>query len=306
MSYSDIENKLNSGKIIILDGGMGAELEKLGASMDNNLWSGRCSVDNPEIVYKAHQNFIQSGSDIITTNTYASTPISMKEYGYENYIEEWNKASVKIAKNVIDNSNSNVCVAGSVSTYGSWDRIEPKFLKPGFLKQLSILSEAGVDLIILEAMTSSTRTIEALLDCSNKFDISVWLSISCALDEERNQLMLGYQESINNSEAFFYDDFENSINEFKKIHDGPILIAHSDIKVINQGIQIIKSNYNGVIGAYPNNGFFKKPHWNVVESISPQEYYEEAKLWVESGAQIIGGCCGVSPSHIKALSVLKN
>ena len=49
MSYSDIENKLNSGKIIILDGGMGAELEKLGASMDNNLWSGRCSVDNPEI-----------------------------------------------------------------------------------------------------------------------------------------------------------------------------------------------------------------------------------------------------------------
>ena len=97
-----------------------------------------------------------------------------------------------------------------------------------------------------------------------------------------------------------------SINEFKKIHDGPILIAHSDIKVINQGIQIIKSNYNGVIGAYPNNGFFKKPHWNVVESISPQEYYEEAKLWVESGAQIIGGCCGVSPSHIKALSVLKN
>ena len=92
MSYSDIENKLNSGKIIILDGGMGAELEKLGASMDNNLWSGRCSLDNPEIVYKAHQNFIQSGSDIITTNTYASTPISMKEYGYENHIEEWNKA----------------------------------------------------------------------------------------------------------------------------------------------------------------------------------------------------------------------
>ena len=306
MSYSDIENKLNSGKIIILDGGMGAELEKLGASMDNNLWSGRCSVDNPEIVYKAHQNFIQSGSDIITTNTYASTPISMKEYGYENHIEEWNKASVKIAKKVIDNSNYNVCVAGSVSTYGSWDRIEPKFLKPGFLKQLSILSEAGVDLIILEAMTSSTRTIEALLDCSNKFDISIWLSISCALNRDRNQLMLGYQESINNSEAFFYDDFENSINEFKKIHDGPILIAHSDIKVINQGIQIIKSNYNGVIGAYPNNGFFKKPHWNVVESISPQEYYEEAKLWVESGAQIIGGCCGVSPNHIKALSVLKN
>ena len=242
MSYSDIENKLNSGKIIILDGGMGAELEKLGASMDNNLWSGRCSVDNPEIVYKAHQNFIQSGSDIITTNTYASTPISMKEYGYENHIEEWNKASVKIAKNVIDNSNYNVCVAGSVSTYGSWDRIEPKFLKPGFLKQLSILSEAGVDLIILEAMTSSTRTIEALLDCSNEFDISIWLSISCALDRDRNQLMLGYQENISNSEAFFYDDFENSINELKKKFD--------EKEILDTGLFYKNEKYNRYVNRF--------------------------------------------------------
>ena len=77
----------------------------------------RCSVDNPEIVYKAHQ-ILFNQAQIITTNTYASTPISMKEYGYENHIEEWNKASVKIAKNVIDNSNL-TSVAGSVSTYGS-------------------------------------------------------------------------------------------------------------------------------------------------------------------------------------------
>ena len=100
MSYSNIENKLNSGDIVLLDGGMGAELENLGASMDKDLWSGRCSIDEPDIVYKAHQNFINSGADIITTNTYASTPISMKEYGYEHHIEEWNNASVNIAKSV--------------------------------------------------------------------------------------------------------------------------------------------------------------------------------------------------------------
>ena len=51
MSYSNIENKLNSGDGVILDGGMGAELENLGASMDKDLWSGRCSIDEPDIVY---------------------------------------------------------------------------------------------------------------------------------------------------------------------------------------------------------------------------------------------------------------
>ena len=83
MSYSNIENKFSSNEVVILDGGMGAELEKLGASIDKDLWSGRCSIDSPEIVHEVHQNFVNSGADVITTNTYASTPISMKEYGYE-------------------------------------------------------------------------------------------------------------------------------------------------------------------------------------------------------------------------------
>ena len=304
MSYSNLENKLTSSEVVILDGGMGAELEKFGASIDKDLWSGRCSIDNPEIVREVHQNFVNSGADVITTNTYASTPISMKEYGYEGYIEDWNNASVKIARQVADSSDREVAVAGSVSTCGSWDKIEPKLLKPGFDQQISILSDAGVDLIILEAMTSSTRTIEAILECSNKTNLPVWLSISCALDREQNKLMLGYQESINYSKAFFYDDFEIAINKFTSMHDGPILVAHTDFKITNQAVKEIRKNHKGIIGAYPNNGFFEKPHWNTAEDILPKNYCEEAKLWIESGAQIIGGCCGIGPSHIKSLSDL--
>ena len=304
MSYSNLENKLTSSEVVILDGGMGAELEKFGASIDKDLWSGRCSIDNPEIVREVHQNFVNSGADVITTNTYASTPISMKEYGYDGYIEDWNNASVKIARQVADSSDRDVAVAGSVSTCGSWDKIEPKLLKPGFDQQISILSDAGVDLIILEAMTSSTRTIEAILECSNKTNLPVWLSISCALDREQNKLMLGYQESINYSKAFFYDDFEIAINKFTSMHDGPILVAHTDFKITNQAVKEIRKNHKGIIGAYPNNGFFEKPHWNTAEDILPKNYCEEAKLWIESGAQIIGGCCGIGPSHIKSLSDL--
>ena len=55
----------------------------------------------------------------------------------------------------------------------------------------------------------------------------------------------------------------------------------------------------------PNNGYFEKPHWKLINDISPSKYLEEAKNWVSNGAQIIGGCCGVGPDKINAISVLK-
>ena len=73
--------------------------------------------------------------------------------------------------------------------------------------------------------------------------------------------MHGYQENIDNSKAKFYDDFAKSIQQFSSVHKGPILVAHSDIKVTKNAVKAIKENHKGVIGAYPNNGYFEKPKW---------------------------------------------
>ena len=60
-----------------------------------------------------------------------------------------------------------------------------------------------------------------------------------------------------------------------------------------------------MVGASPNAGYWIKPHWQFVDEISPDFYLSEAKSWVSSGAQIIGGCCGVGPEHITAIAKLK-
>ena len=117
--------------------------------------------------------------------------------------------------------------------------------------------------------------------------------------------MSGYQESIGNTKAEIYGDFDNAIKQFSSMHDGPILIAHSDIKIINDAIKIIKNNHRGFVGTYPNNGYFEKPHWKSIENFTPENYLNEAKSWVKNGSQIIGGCCGVGPDLIKGLSELK-
>ena len=80
MSYSSIEKRLANGKTIILDGGIGGELQKIGAKMDEGVWCGRCSIDSPDELLKVHHNYIEAGADVITANTYASTPISCLLY----------------------------------------------------------------------------------------------------------------------------------------------------------------------------------------------------------------------------------
>ena len=303
MSYSFIKQRLDQGKIIILDGGIGAELEKNGANMDKDLWCGKCSIDNPELVKKVHENYIDAGADVITTNTYGTTPISMKHYGYDNLIEEYNKKSVQIAKDA--SKNKNVAVAGSVSTFGSFYKLGLKAMIPGFKEQIKILSEEGVDLIILEAMSSQADIVETIIECSSNINLPVWLSISCVMEDKNKKVMLGYNDTVD-SDTHIYESFEVAIKNFSKLHKGPILIAHSDINVTGHAVKTAKNNFNGVLGVYPNRGYYEKPHWKFVDNMSPEDYLNEARSWVENGVKIIGGCCGVGVDEIKAISILKD
>ena len=304
MTYNLIKQRLENNDTIILDGAIGAELEKKGAKMHKDLWCGTCSIESPDLVKKVHEEYILAGADIITTNTYATTPIAMKQYGFNDQINDFNKKSVQLAKEAVKNSNKDVAIAGSVSTFGSLYKYGLEAMKPGFKEQLKILSSEGVDLIILEAMSSQADIVETIIECSLESKLPVWLSISCVIDDKTNKLMLGYNDTVD-SDTNVYEDFETSINSFSKIHDGPILIAHSDIKVTGQAVKIAKKKFNGVLGAYPNRGHYEKPHWKFIDNITPSEYLENARSWVKNGAQIIGGCCGVGVEEIKAISVLK-
>ena len=301
MSYSFIKQKLDQGRVVILDGGIGAELEKNGANMDQDLWCGKCSVDSPELVRKVHERYIDAGADVITTNTYGTTPISMKQYGYDNLIEKYNQKSVQLAKEAA--KNKNVAIAGSVSTFGSFYRLGLKAMIPGFKEQIKILSEEGVDLIILEAMSSQADIVETIIECSSNISLPVWLSISCVMEDKK--VMLGYNDTVD-TDTHIYESLEVAIKNFTKLHKGPILIAHSDINVTGHAVKTAKNNFDGVLGAYPNRGYYEKPHWKFVDNMSPEDYLNEAKSWVKNGVQIIGGCCGVGVEEIKAISILKD
>ena len=117
--------------------------------------------------------------------------------------------------------------------------------------------------------------------------------------------MLGYSDSID-TDTHIYESLDVAIKNFSKLHKGPILIAHSDINVTGEAVITAKKNFQGILGAYPNRGYFEKPNWKFIDNITPNDYLEYAKSWLKNGAQIVGGCCGVGVEEIKAISFLKN
>jgi homocysteine S-methyltransferase len=80
-----------------------------------------------------------------------------------------------------------------------------------------------------------------------------------------------------------------------------LLMMHSEIDVTKAAVEILHRQYTGPVGAYPNAGYWQRPEWVFVDQIPPNDYVNKASTWVAEGAQIIGGCCGIGPEHIRAL-----
>ena len=82
-------------------------------------------------------------------------------------------------------------------------------------------------------------------------------------------------------------------------------IMHTPANVVSDALKVLNRTFNGPLVAYPDSGYFQSPHWQFMEVIEPAELHRYADTWVEAGAQVVGGCCGLSPVHIAALAPLK-
>jgi len=80
-----------------------------------------------------------------------------------------------------------------------------------------------------------------------------------------------------------------------------VAVMHSEVEYIQPTLKDIKARWKGPVGAYPNSGYWERPDWKFDKVVSPEAYLSEAKKWVQMGAQIIGGCCGIGPQHIEVL-----
>lgn len=289
-----LDSRLSAGGLVILDGAMGTELEARGVPMHSMVWSSAALVTHPEVIRAAHADYIRAGAEVIITNTFSAGRHMLEPAGMGDQVRNVNRRAVELAKEARDEAAEGpVAIAGSicewVHTESAWR--EPNNLSAALREQAGLLAEAGVDLIALEMCQrpgSSPLAIEAALETG----LPVWVGISCKRSPGTGRLVT-------------FDPPHSDLDELvAMVADRAISVInvmHSPIEDTAAGISTVQRHWNGSVGAYPESGYFIMPNWQFVDVIDPADLVREAQTWVDQGAQLLGGCCGLGPQHVKAL-----
>ncbi len=295
-NISWLEDRLQGeGAPVVIDGGMGTQLDKCGVPMDGKVWSARANLSHPDAVRRAHEEFITAGAEVIITNTFSAARHMLEPGGLGDRVKEINLNAVELALQARDNvGREPVTIAGSICEWISSDDLSwhnPEAVGRSVREQAEILAEAGVDMIALE-MCQTTAYSVAAIDAVLDFNLPIWVGVSAATHRGSSALsVFDYKEL----------DFESLVKALAGYPAMMMNIMHTPIPDVDEALEIVKRYWNGPVGVYPESGYFTMPNWHFVDVIEPDELAKSAQTWVENGARMVGGCCGLGPEHIAAL-----
>ncbi len=287
----DLAGKLLAeNQVMLIDGGVGTQLELMGVPMVAGAWCGGAAVSHPEELKQVHIDHMAAGAKMIIANTYASSRHVLAQAGLEDQFEELNRRGVEIALAARESADRpDVIVAGSISTTdqgGVFPDLQTATVEFG--RQCKILLDAGAEIIVLEMMRDIDRTIaalEAVKDCR----VPVWIGLSCMIKDEVPYMILGTDTLADTLDAIANYDIE------------AMAIMHTEVDDVDACLDVLQAKWSGPVGVYAQTGDFDPPHWLFIDTISPQDYGTACERWVGRGVQIIGGCCGITTEHIAHL-----
>jgi S-methylmethionine-dependent homocysteine/selenocysteine methylase len=285
---------LDAGGALLLDGGTGTELRRRGCPLYADTWSALAAETHYRQLRAIHSAYIAAGADVITTNTFATTRFVLEAAGQGERFEIINARAVAAAVEARDSSGRDIAIAGSISC------LPPRFdvhaypdertESDAYLELAETLAEAGVDLLALEMM-QETRHAPLACAAAAKVGLPVWLGISCRLGAG-NALV-----------AFDFPlvSLASCLDALLPFAPSVVNVMHSPVTAVEPALREIQARWPGHIGVYPEIG----DGTEAAPSLAPAELAVHARGWVAAGARIIGGCCGTTPEHIRALAAVR-
>ena len=304
---ASLQERLDNNEIILMDGGVSTEIQKRGVSLDSNVWSGLTSKFHPDEVRQVHEDYIRAGSQVITANTYSTARHVLDSINLGHDSKMINFKSVQLAKEARDNAaDGEVFIAGSMSSMppltSSHEVAVSKYAEESYEELAEVLADAGVDLIIAEMMRdvdNATMVIKAAVATG----LPVWIGYSTMMAEDGIDVRSLRWKSTDSPEATH--DFASLVKTLSPLGGQAAGIMHTQIGNIGPALEVLGKHWSGPKLAYAETGRFLAPDWIFEEICTPQDYANEIKGWVKNhGVQIIGGCCGTGPEHIRALKNL--
>ena len=276
---------IGDGRVHVFDGAMGTELYARGVFV--NVCYDEITLSRPEVVRQIHRDYAKAGAEIVETNTFGANPVKLSSYGLEARTEELNAAAARLAHEAV---NGRAKVAGAIGPLGI--RIEP-FGPTGrdeavalFRRQVVGLLEGGVDGFVLETFS----------------DVS---EIECAYRAVRavTDLPVVAQMTVDQDGKSAYGTDATHIAQALTQLGADVIGLNCSVgpAVLLDAIEEMSEATTLPLSAQPNAGLPRTVRDRQIYLASPEYVAEYARRMIELGVRFVGGCCGTTPEHVRAL-----
>jgi len=281
--------RIKKGETLIADGAMGSLLMSRG--LPSGMSPESFNLSHPEILKEIAELYFKAGAEIIQTNTFGGSSLKLANYGLENKTAEINKNAVKAVRDAV---GEEAYISGSCGPTGKmlkpYGDTEPGTMYDGFYQQLEALIKAGINVVCIETMTDineALQAVKAVRAISSSIPVMATMTfdptpkgfftvMGVTVEMAVKELTEAGADIIGSNCGNGVEKMIEIAKEFKKFSQVPLLIQS------NAGLPELKDN----IPVYPE---------------SPEFMAEKSKELVAAGVSIVGGCCGTTPDHIRAL-----
>jgi len=307
MSYQVIKDRLSRGQTVLLDGGVGTEVLRRGV-----YWRCHGIERRPEMVRQVHGDYIAAGADVIKTNTFQLNRRAylslfhglehMRRIGAKDLEHKAGKLvrqAVELAREArrqAGSENDGVAIAGVISPLEHSYRPDlsppPDQCRAEHAEIVEQMKSAGVDFILLESMNTIA---EARIACeaARAAGLPVWVSFVV-----RENARLLSKETV-----------ADAVKAIEPLGAEVVAVNCAPLDDITAALTELRKHRSGPVGAFAHIGRYDPPSWKFgfypkfsgTDAFPPARYLEAARERKKLGAQVIGGCCGTAPEHIRAL-----
>ena len=285
--------------VLIFDGATGTNIQRM--QLPPSAWDGKegcnelLNVTAPEAIQELHRAFLDAGAQVVETNTFGASRVVLAEYGLEHRVAEINAAAVANARAAVAGRPGRwVCGSlGPGTKLPSLGDIEPARLADSYREQLEALVGAGVDLLIFETCQDLFQiklglvTVFEVLEKLGR-DLPVLVSVTV---EKTGTLLVGTDIA---AAAVTVEPFPVCAFGLNCATGPADMTSH---------VHWLQHNWPRRISLMPNQGLPEIVHGQTAYRLQPDEFARQMKPFVaECGVSIVGGCCGTTPEHIRALA----